>query len=74
MEQSKLALQQKILSETQELSSEVLSEVLDFIQFLKAKPHNYSTKIKANLTELDKTSLLHLEEEFQDYQKQYPYE
>ena len=75
----KSELKQKIMTETQNLSFETLVEVLDFIQFLKVKKERHTQKsledsVSKELTELNKISLLHLEEEFENYKESYPYE
>lgn len=70
-------LKEKILKETTDLSSETLNEVLDFIKFLKSKKLKKGSKkinLKEELSELNKHSLMHLEEEFSNYKEIYPHE
>ena len=77
---NKLILEKTILKETKQLSSEMLNEVLDFIHFIKLKKESYKTgksfdgTVNDSLNELDKLSLSHLEEEFENYRELYPYE
>jgi len=77
---TKVLLEKMIIEETKGLPFETLSEILDFIQFLKAKKNNIhvadSVKkdINNELSELNTMSLLHLEEEFSNYKELYPYE
>ena len=74
-------IEQMIVKETQGLSVYALQEVLDFIQFLKARTHREGTtqlpndqSIHNDLRALDTNSLSHLEEEFANYKELYPYE
>ena len=77
---SKAILEKMILEETKDLSFETLNEILDFIQFLKSKKFgnkidkSFSESIDQNLTELNQTSLIHLEKEFENYKEAYPHE
>lgn len=77
---SKAVLEKMILEETKDLSFETLSEILDFIQFLKVKKSankidkSFSESIGLNLAELNQTSLIHLEKEFENYKETYPHE
>ena len=77
---SKVLLEKMILEETKDLSFETLNEILDFIQFIKSKKlknlanRSSEKNIKNKLTELNKVSLLHLEEEFDNYKEIYPHE
>ena len=77
---SKTLLEKMIVDETKNLSVDILNEILDFVQFLKAKrlgsQRNNSLKIrvKDELSGLNAVSLVHLEEEFANYREQYPYE
>jgi len=69
-------LKEKILQETTNLSCETLNEVLDFIKFLKAKELKKGSKeinLTDELSELNKNSLIHLEE-FSNYKEIYPHE
>ncbi len=76
----KLTLEKTILEETKQLSSEMLNEVLDFIHFIRFKKESYKTvkpfdgTVNDSLDELNKLSLSHLEEEFENYKELYPYE
>jgi len=75
---SKAELEKLILEETKELSTDILMEVLDFIQFIKAKKYNrtrrksFEKKLVKELTDLNNISLAHLEEEFANYKELYP--
>lgn len=77
---SKAELEKLILEETKELSIDILIEVLDFIQFMKAKKYkrtgrkSFENKLVKELTDLDNISLAHLEEEFANYKELYPRE
>ena len=77
---SKSELEKMIIEETKNLSDETLHEVLDFIQFLKDKNHKKPKKksfekgLTDELSELNKVSLIHLEEEFANYKELFPYE
>lgn len=65
-----------ILRESKDLPVESLKEILDFIQFLKSKKYrrkkSFEKKIQTELDNLNKNSLIHLEEEFSNYREQYP--
>jgi hypothetical protein len=80
MNMSKVLLEKTILEETKDLSFEVLNEILDFIQFIKAKKAKNIIKdsiektIDDELIELNSGSLIHLEEEFSHYKEKYPHE
>lgn len=68
-------LHKAILEKSKGLSNEALQEVLDFIAFLKAKDHpTEQDSINTALSNLDKSELSHVEEEFYDYKKLYPSE
>jgi len=76
---SKSELNEMIMHEAKNLSNETLCEVLDFIEFLKKKELkrneiSFETSLTDELNELTKFSLIHLEEEFANYKKLYPYE
>jgi hypothetical protein len=70
-------LEEIILQETKGLPTFALSEILDFIKFIKEKRINTiksDDSLTKELSSLDKSELYHLEEEFKDYKKEYPYE
>ncbi len=71
-------LAKSILRELKDLPVESLKEILDFIQFLKSKKYkrkkSFEKKIQTELDNLNKNSLIHLEEEFSNYREQYPRE
>lgn len=73
---SKEELKRNISLETEDLPSEILREVLDFIQFLKSKKFEkskaFQTKVSKELIDLGSSSISHLEEEFLNYKDQYP--
>ena len=77
---SKALLEKMIIEETKKLSFETLNEILDFIQFVKSKKlkniaeKSFGKSINNKLTELNQTSLIHLEEEFSNYKEIYPHE
>jgi hypothetical protein len=76
---NKLEMEKTILEESKGLSLAALREVLDFVQFIKSKRMEGGRmalvdNVKRELSELDKTSLAHLEAEFKDYKELYPYE
>lgn len=77
---SKVLLEKMIIEETKDLSFETMNEILDFIQFVKEKKHknfikkSFEKNINYDLNELNKVSLIHLEEEFSNYKELYPYE
>jgi len=77
---SKALLEKMIVEETKGLSLEALAEILDFVQFIKTKKlkhlaeKSFEKNINIKLTELNKMSLLHLEEEFDNYKEIYPHE
>ena len=77
---TKVLLEKMIIEETKGLSFQTLNEILDFIQFIKAKKiknrvADYLEKvINIELFELNTVSLLHLEEEFSNYKELYPHE
>ncbi len=77
---SKAELEKLIVEETKELSTDILVEVLDFIQFIKAKKNkrirsrSFEKKLVKELTGLNNISLAHLEEEFANYKELYPRE
>ena len=77
---SKSELNKMIMEEAKNLSVETLNEILDFIQFLKRKKFkkikkkSFEKTLIDELNELNKVSLIHLEEEFANYKELYPYE
>jgi len=77
---TKEVVEKMIVEETKNLSFETLSEILDFIQFLKTKKHpdflsgTFKEDIESDLNKLGTVSLLHLEDEFTDYKEKYPHE
>uniref|UniRef100_Q3ASE0 DUF2281 domain-containing protein n=1 Tax=Chlorobium chlorochromatii (strain CaD3) TaxID=340177 RepID=Q3ASE0_CHLCH len=67
--------------EVEKLSVDALQEVLDFVQFLKIKQWRNreqvsfsQQRIADDLHAFDINSVVHLEEEFADYKKEFPYE
>ncbi|MFQ5824074.1 MAG: hypothetical protein ACE5JB_08470 [bacterium] len=74
---TKALLEQMILEETKNLSTETLYEILDFIKFKKLKTYgkkSFEKNIKTELSDLNEISLIHLEEEFSNYKELYPRE
>mgnify|MGYP006307073249 FL=1 len=77
---SKAIIEKMIIEETKNLSSEALNEILDFIQikkkkkFKKLSEKTFEKDIKMNLNELNTVSLMHLEDEFENYKEKYPHE
>lgn len=74
---TKALLEQMILEETKNLSTETLYEILDFIKFKKLKTYgkkSFEKNIKTELIDLNEISLIHLEEEFSNYKELYPRE
>lgn len=77
---TKAVLEKMIVKETKDLSIETLNQILDFIQFIKAKrlknfmEESFEKGMNNELNELNKMSLIHLEEEFANYKEQYPHE
>lgn len=77
---SKTSIEKIIVDETKGLSNEALSEILDFIRFIKYKNLNRDSKnefeknINQNLSKLSQASLVHLENEFENYKELYPHE
>lgn len=73
-------LEKMILEETKGLPFQTLNEILDFIQFIKAKKiknrvaDSLDKDINIELSELNMVSLMHLEEEFSNYKELYPHE
>jgi hypothetical protein len=77
---TKVLLEKMIIEETKGLPFQTLNEILDFIQFIKAKKiknrvaDSLENDIDIELSELNTVSLMHLEEEFSNYKELYPYE
>jgi hypothetical protein len=77
---TKVLLENMIIEETKGLSFQTLNEILDFIQFIKAKKikngvaGSLEKDINIELSELNTVSLMHLEEEFSNYKELYPHE
>ena len=77
---TKVLLEKMIIEETKGLSFQTLNEILDFIQFIKAKKiknrvaDSLEKDINIELSELNTVSLMHLEEEFSNYKELYPHE
>lgn len=65
-------LKQKIVDNTESLSQEDLSEVLDFVRFLKQKNHPHDS-LNACLSILDKKEQKHLNQEIEDYKEKHPF-
>ena len=70
-----IQLEKKLLAYTKGLPKEAIQEIIDFIQFV----HQKNTKtpidnITAELSSLDLSQKVHLEEEFKDYKQLYPSE
>ena len=67
--------EQIIVAGIRHLPPERLREVADFVYFLRQREENdaeFQQLIKADLAELEKSELKHLEEEFEDYEQLYP--
>jgi len=77
---TKSEIEKKLIEETKDLPAEILLEILDFVQYIKIKKskkngiQSYSEVLNKELSELDDTSLKHLEAEFSNYKKLYPHE
>ena len=73
---SKTVIEKMIIEEAKDLSVESLNEILDFILFIKTKKMKkaFEKNLKTELDGLNKMSLVHLEEEFLNYQELYPRE
>jgi len=80
LDMTKVLLEKMIIEETKGLSFQTLNEILDFIQFIKAKKiknrvaDSLEKDINIELSELNTVSLMHLEEEFSNYKEVYPHE
>ncbi|MDZ7724260.1 MAG: hypothetical protein U5R06_16005 [candidate division KSB1 bacterium] len=69
-------IKELVVKEADDLSPDILNEVLDFIHFLKLK-HAFENKgesLEIALKELYTASMSHLDEEFADYKTDYPHE
>ena len=62
----------QLVAETQGLSADLLSEIVDFIQFLKMKKGNNSPH--KQLGNMSYDEMQHLDEEFINYKVLYPAE
>ncbi len=63
-------LHRQIVSETTGLSADLLSEIVDFVQFLKRKKTNHlSVESRSDFSQKETQ---HLEDEFADYKSLYP--
>lgn len=68
-------LEKQLLKYTKGLSKDALSEIIDFILFVRKKRMKESPdNISSELTKLDTSQLKHLEEEFKNYKQLYPNE
>ena len=73
-------IERLILKETENLPQNILSEILDFILFIKERrlKKSESNLIEDNLNyelhDLDSKELDHLEEEIRNYKELYPHE
>ena len=74
--------QQLILDGIQMLPPNALAEVVDFVYFIRKKclqperfaEERYETLLQTELQTLSHQEQTHLEQEFADYEKRYPYE
>jgi hypothetical protein len=74
--------QQLILDGIQTLPPNALAEVVDFVYFIRKKclqpkrfaEEHYETLLQTELQTLSHQEQTHLEQEFADYEKRYPYE
>lgn len=70
-----IQLEKKLLAYTKGLPKETLQEIIDFIQFVRQKRTKKPIdNITAELSLLDYSQKVHLEEEFKDYKQLYPSE
>jgi hypothetical protein len=68
-------LEKELLQYTKDLPKEAMREVIDFVRFLRQKLARQSSDyILEETSSLNSTQIAHLEEEFENYQKQYPRE
>jgi hypothetical protein len=73
IEMNAAQIQHQITESSKGLPKEILQEILDFIQFLKAKrvmPDRSS--LAQSLSALDASERTHIENEFADYKRLYP--
>ncbi len=74
--------QQLILNGIQTLPPNALAEIVDFVYFIRRKCQQperfaeeyYETLLKTELQTMNRQEQIHLEQEFADYEKRYPYE
>ncbi|MEK8016167.1 MAG: hypothetical protein VSS75_004805 [Candidatus Parabeggiatoa sp.] len=74
--------QQLILDGIQTLPPNALAEIVDFVYFIRQKclqpkrfaEEHYETLLQTELQTLSHQEQTHLEQEFADYEKRYPYE
>lgn len=68
-------LEKELLQNTKDLPKEALQEVIDFVRFLRHKIARQSSDyINLETSSLNSSQIIHLEEEFENYQKLYPRE
>jgi hypothetical protein len=68
-------LEKEVLQYIKDLPKEALQEVIDFIRFLRQKNSVKSLEyIQHETSTLNASQIVHLEEEFEYYQKKYPRE
>jgi transcriptional regulator of heat shock response len=68
-------LEKELLHYTKDLPKEALEEVIDFVRFLRQKISGKSLQyINDETSTLNTSQNTHLEEEFENYQKQFPRE
>ncbi len=74
-------LERQIINETKGLPPVVLTEILDFIKFVRHKKRKETKKLPVfrcseenYLKTMEKSELNHLEDEFLNYRELYPYE
>lgn len=74
--------QQLIIEGIKDLPPEILAEITDFVFFLRKKalhPRAFEaelqdTLLEAELKQLSRDQEIHLEQEFEDYDRQYPHQ
>ncbi len=76
---TQIELEKLILKKTKGLPDYALSEVVDFIQFIKGrtlrkKKAKFIDSLTAELSLLNSKESVHLEKEFKDYKELYPRE
>jgi len=67
-------IREKIASEAQHLPESHLKQVLEFIRLLQTGISTGEAEMTGSLKSAQSESLLHLENEFKDYRKQFPRE